>query len=98
MESSVWVFNYLSLGFHRTDSGEKNDTSKTTKNHSFMSPSYMCVPTIRVSAHGEVQHGVAELVLSLLLQLLTQTLQGSLFLSDTNSSQLWSVSTVTQSV
>lgn len=53
---------------------------------------YLCVPTVRVSAHGEVQHGVAELVLGLLLQLLTQTLQGSLVLNNTNSSQLQSVS------
>lgn len=51
----------------------------------------VCVPTVRVSAHGEVQHGVAELVLCLLLQLLTQTLQGSLVLCNTNSSQLQSV-------
>lgn len=94
METSVWVFNHLSLGFHGTESGEKNDT----KNHIFMSPSYVCVPTIRVSTHGEVQHGVAELVLGLLLQLLTQTLQGSLVLNDTNSSQLWSISIVTQLV
>ncbi len=50
------------------------------------------VSTVRVSAHGEVQHGVAELVLRLLLQLLTQTLQGSLVLNNTNSSQLQSVS------
>lgn len=47
----------------------------------------VCVLTIRVPAHGEVQHGVAELVLGLLLQLLTQTLQGSLVLCDTNTSQ-----------
>lgn len=50
------------------------------------------VPTVRVSAHSEVQHCMAELVLSLLLQLLTQTLQGSLVLNNTNSSQLQSVS------
>ena len=50
------------------------------------------VLTVRVSAHGEVQHGVAELVLCLLFQLLTQTLQGSLVLNNTNSSQLQSVS------
>lgn len=49
-------------------------------------------PTVRVSAHGEIQHGVAELVLRLLLQLLTQTLQGSFVLNNTNSSQLQSVS------
>lgn len=52
----------------------------------------VCVPTVRVSAHGEVQHSVAELVLRLLLQLLTQTLQGSLVLNDINSSQLQSIS------
>lgn len=52
----------------------------------------VCIPTVRVSAHGEVQHGVAELVLCLLLQLLTQTLQGGLVLCNTNSSQLQSVS------
>lgn len=51
--------------------------------------SRMCVRvlTVRVSAHGEVQHGVAELVLGLLLQLLTQTLQSSLVLNSTNISQ-----------
>lgn len=54
--------------------------------------SLMCVPTVRVSAHGEIQHGVAELVLRLLLQLLTQTLQGSFVLNNTNSSQLQLVS------
>lgn len=52
----------------------------------------VCFPTVRVSTHGEVQHGVAELVLGLLLQLLTQTLQGSFVLNNTNSSQLQSVS------
>jgi len=50
---------------------------------------YHCwrVPTVGVPAHGEVQHGVAELVLGLLLQLLTQTLQGSFVLNNTNGSQ-----------
>lgn len=52
----------------------------------------ICAPTVRVSAHGEVQHGVAKLVLRLLLQLLTQTLQGSFVLNNTNSSQWQPVS------
>lgn len=45
----------------------------------------VCVFTVRLPAHGEVQHGVVELVFRLLLQLLTQTLQRSLVLNNTNS-------------